>query len=100
MKFNIFYKRYGGSERVYRLEFVSNQDFTDTEFFKWKETMMTQGYTLPGSAELQRKLKELQEAHQYKFKDDDVDNVRLKQACLYENGTSCILDSLFYRFHL
>lgn len=67
--------RYGGSERVYRLEFVSNQDFTDTEFFKWKETMMTQGYTLPTTDELQRKLKDLQDAHQYKFRDDDVDNI-------------------------
>ena len=69
------FSRYGGSERVYRLEFVSNQDFTDTEFFKWKETMMTQGYTLPTTEELQRKLKDLQDAHQYKFRDDDVDNV-------------------------
>lgn len=67
--------RYGGSERVYRLEFVSNQDFTDSEFFKWKETMMTQGYTLPTTDEVQRKLKDLQDAHQYKFKDDDVDNI-------------------------
>ena len=31
--------RHGHSERVYRLEFVSNQDFTDSEFFKWKEAM-------------------------------------------------------------
>lgn len=67
--------RYGGSERVYRLEFVSNQDFTDTEFFKWKETMMTQGYTLPTTDEVMRKLKDLQDAHQYKFKDDDVDTI-------------------------
>ena len=29
--------RYCAQERVYRLEFVSNQDFTDSEFFKWKE---------------------------------------------------------------
>ena len=71
----ILFSRYGGSERVYRLEFVSNQDFTDSEFFKWKETMMTQGYTLPTTDEVQRKLKDLQDAHQYKFKDDDVDNV-------------------------
>ena len=62
---------------MYRLEFVSNQDFTDSEFFKWKETMITQSCTLPTAEELQRKLKDLQEAHQYKFKDDDVDNVSI-----------------------
>ena len=29
----------GTQERVFRLEFVSNSDFTDTEFNKWKETV-------------------------------------------------------------
>jgi len=31
--------RHGEQERVFRLEFVSNSDFTDSEFFKWKETV-------------------------------------------------------------
>jgi hypothetical protein len=31
--------KHGTDERVYRLEFVSNSEFTDTEFAKWTETM-------------------------------------------------------------
>ena len=78
---------------MYRLEFVSNQDFTDSEFFKWKETMMTQGYTLPNTDEIQRKLKELQEAHQYKFKDDDVDNVSYAETSIVHLDTVVLIKS-------
>ena len=76
--------RHGTSERVYRIEFISNQDFTDSEFFKWKETMMINGLTLPSTDEVQKKLKELQAAHQYKFKDEDIGAVR---------GSLCYIDS-------
>ena len=31
--------KHGTQERVFRLEFVSNSDFTDSEFTKWKETV-------------------------------------------------------------
>ena len=29
--------RHGNQERVFRLEFVSNQRFTESEFARWKE---------------------------------------------------------------
>ena len=32
-----FHNRHGNQERVFRLEFVSNQRFTETEFARWKE---------------------------------------------------------------
>lgn len=35
----IFPFRHGGDTRVFRLEFVSNQEFTDNEFMKWKEAV-------------------------------------------------------------
>lgn len=60
---------------MYRLEFVSNQDFTESEFFKWKETVMLGGQSLPSTDDVQRKLKDIQLAHQYKFKDDDIEKV-------------------------
>lgn len=31
--------RHGGDTRVFRLEFVSNQEFTESEFMKWKEAV-------------------------------------------------------------
>ena len=37
--FFIWSLRHGGDTRVFRLEFVSNQEFTDNEFMKWKEAV-------------------------------------------------------------
>lgn len=31
--------RHGGDTRVFRLEFVSNQEFTESEFMKWKDAV-------------------------------------------------------------
>lgn len=69
--------RHGASERVYRLEFVSNQDFTESEFFKWKEAVMLGGSLLPSTDDVQKKLKDIQSAHQFKFKDADIEKVCL-----------------------
>ena len=65
--------RHGSSERVYRLEFVSNQDFTDNEFFKWRETMAFQGMSLPTLGELEKKQADIKEALSHKFKDSEID---------------------------
>lgn len=34
-----FLCRHGNDQRVFRLEFVSNQEFTESEFMKWKEAV-------------------------------------------------------------
>lgn len=34
-----FSRRHGSDQRVFRLEFVSNQEFTESEFMKWKEAV-------------------------------------------------------------
>ena len=31
--------RHGADTRVFRLEFVSNQEFAESEFIKWKEAV-------------------------------------------------------------
>ncbi|XP_060590462.1 RNA polymerase-associated protein RTF1 homolog [Ruditapes philippinarum] len=67
--------RHGAAERVYRLEFVSNQDFTESEFFKWKEAVMLCGSILPSTDDVQKKLKDIQSAHQFKFKDADIEKI-------------------------
>ena len=36
----LFRNRHGNQERVFRLEFVSNQRFTETEFARWKEEVI------------------------------------------------------------
>ncbi|XP_069117470.1 RNA polymerase-associated protein RTF1 homolog [Argopecten irradians] len=67
--------RHGHSERVYRLEFVSNQDFSDSEFFKWKEAMMLGGLELPTLDEIEKKFRDIRDALQYKFKENDIEEI-------------------------
>ncbi|CAC5418897.1 RTF1 [Mytilus coruscus] len=67
--------RHGHSERVYRLEFVSNQDYTDSEFFKWKEAMLLGGLTLPTVDDIEKKVKDIAEAANYKFKENDIEEI-------------------------
>lgn len=68
--------RYGHAERVYRLEFVSNSDFTESEFAKWKETVMLQGLSLPTTYEVEQKAKDIRLALEYNFNEDDIEMVR------------------------
>lgn len=37
--FTLYCCRHGSDSRVFRLEFVSNQEFTESEFMKWKEAV-------------------------------------------------------------
>lgn len=67
--------RHGAQERVFRLEFVSNQEFTETEFFKWKETCALQGISLPTFDEIDHKLKDIKEALFYEFKEEDIEKI-------------------------
>lgn len=60
---------------MYRLEFVSNQDFTDSEFFKWKEAMDLNRLSLPTVDDVERKCKDVKEASNYKFKENDIEQV-------------------------
>lgn len=67
--------RHGAQERVFRLEFVSNQDFTESEFFKWKETCALQGISMPTFEEMEHKLKDIKEALVYEFKEEDIEKI-------------------------
>ncbi|KAJ4436270.1 hypothetical protein ANN_18901 [Periplaneta americana] len=65
--------RHGAQERVFRLEFISNQDFTESEFMKWRETCALQGISMPTHDELELKLKDIKEAMIYEFKEEDIE---------------------------
>lgn len=67
--------RHGAQERVFRLEFVSNQEFTESEFFKWKETCALQGISMPTFEEVDQKLKDIKEAMVYEFKEEDIEKI-------------------------
>lgn len=90
--------------RVFRLEFVSNQEFTENEFMKWKEAvsrhthewqkplprpnrvssfspcpprlqMIVAGMQVPTLDEITKKEQTIKEAMNYKFNDKDIEDV-------------------------
>jgi len=67
--------RHGSDERVFRLEFVSNQDFTDTEFFRWKDAVAAHGIQLPTTDDIEKKLKDMEDAKNYQYNEDDVEGI-------------------------
>lgn len=67
--------RHGIAESVYRLEFVSNQDFTDTEFQKWKNTMEEQSLALPTVKHVTSKVKEIDSALNHIFSESEIEKI-------------------------
>ncbi|KAM9100333.1 LOW QUALITY PROTEIN: RNA polymerase-associated protein RTF1 homolog [Sarcophilus harrisii] len=71
--------RYGDDLRVFHLEFVSNQEFTESEFMKWKEAMLSAGMQLPTLDEIKKKEVSIKEALNYKFNDHIEEIVKEKE---------------------
>lgn len=67
--------RHGGDTRVFRLEFVSNQEFMESEFMKWKEAMIVAGMQVPTLDEITKKEQSIKEALNYKFNDKDIEDI-------------------------
>ncbi|XP_012727700.2 RNA polymerase-associated protein RTF1 homolog isoform X1 [Fundulus heteroclitus] len=67
--------RHGADTRVFRLEFVSNQEFTENEFMKWKEAMIVAGMQVPTLDEITKKEQSIKEALNYKFNDKDIEDI-------------------------
>uniref|UniRef100_A0A2R5LKV4 Putative rna polymerase-associated protein rtf1 n=1 Tax=Ornithodoros turicata TaxID=34597 RepID=A0A2R5LKV4_9ACAR len=67
--------KHGKQERVFRLEFVSNQDYSDSEFNKWKEVMETENVPFPTSEDVSRKVKDIEGALNYEYKEADVERI-------------------------
>lgn len=97
--------RHGGADRVFRLEFISNQDITDLEFTKWQEVCMTSSIEMPTLDIIDRKQQEMKDALVYEFKDEDVQkiieeknrfrkhptNYAMKKTCLMKERHAAIL---------
>lgn len=67
--------KHGTQERVFRLEFISNQEFTESEYAKWREMCAQQNVPMPTVDSIERKQKDIKEALNYEFKDEDVDKI-------------------------
>ena len=99
------YYRHGSQERVFRMEYVSNSPFTESEFSRWKSEVCCNGAgicigfvwkvltggcffllpfglkvgenNLPSSRFVQDKLKEINEYKNCSLNEDDIDKVCL-----------------------
>uniref|UniRef100_A0A336MGJ7 CSON012067 protein n=1 Tax=Culicoides sonorensis TaxID=179676 RepID=A0A336MGJ7_CULSO len=67
--------KHGTQDRVFRLEFISNQDFTEQEFYKWKTVCESQNVEMPNMDLIESKQKDVKEALTYEFKDEDIDRI-------------------------
>ncbi|XP_068435750.1 RNA polymerase-associated protein RTF1 homolog [Clinocottus analis] len=67
--------RHGGDTRVFRLEFVSNQEFMESEFMKWKEAMIAAAMQVPTLDEITKKEQSIKEALNHKFNDKDIEDI-------------------------
>lgn len=67
--------RFGKQERVFRLEFISNQRISPQEFNKWKEACIESNMALPTIEFVKTKEKEIKKALNYNFTSDDVDKI-------------------------
>lgn len=97
--------KHGSQERVFRLEFISNQEFTESEFVKWREICVQQNVQMPSLSMLEQKLRDIKIALNYEFKDEDVDkiieeknrfrnrptNYAMKKTCLMKERDAAML---------
>jgi len=67
--------KHGKDERVFRVAFVSNHPFSDSEFNKWKETCVKANIELPTAQIIATKANDINKALNYRFSSADVDKV-------------------------
>lgn len=70
--------RMGTEDRVYRLEFVSNKEFTNAHFQEWLTIMKKYNRPIPTMGEIQRKMKDINNAVNHQFTNDEV-NAMIKE---------------------
>ncbi|OWR41750.1 RNA polymerase-associated protein Rtf1 [Danaus plexippus plexippus] len=64
-----FKLRHGTQDRVFRLEFVSNQEFTENEFQKWHRAIKEANKKPPTMDFVRNKILEVKDALMYEFKE-------------------------------
>ena len=68
--------KFGKQERVFRLEFISNQHIMPQEFAKWKEACEEANVPLPTIEFVKAKAKEIKQAVNYNYTSDDIGNLQ------------------------
>ncbi|XP_004923163.2 RNA polymerase-associated protein Rtf1 [Bombyx mori] len=70
-----FKLRHGTQDRAFRLEFVSNQEFTDGEFHKWYKALKDANKKPPTMDFVRNKINEVKQALMYEFKEEDIEKI-------------------------
>ncbi|XP_047480641.1 RNA polymerase-associated protein Rtf1-like [Penaeus chinensis] len=80
--------KHGSQERVFRLEFVSNSVFSDSEYNKWVEDCAAHGTPLPLMEHVSQKQKDIQDLLYYQFSSEDIDKMVEEKARFNNNPTN------------
>lgn len=67
--------KHANNERVFRLEYVSNNEISDVEFQRWRETMIKQGISLPTLDDLETKNKQIDKCKHYVYNNNDITKI-------------------------
>ncbi|CAF4010981.1 unnamed protein product [Rotaria magnacalcarata] len=67
--------KHGTNERIFRLEYVSNNEISDEEFQRWREAMIKQGISLPTLDDLEKKINEIEKYKHYVYNNTDITKI-------------------------
>ncbi|XP_018335977.2 RNA polymerase-associated protein Rtf1 [Agrilus planipennis] len=67
--------RHGTQERVFRLEFISNQEFSDNEYTKWLDATRVADLPIPTLERVKEKQSDIKEALHYEFNEQDIEKI-------------------------
>lgn len=67
--------RHGAQERVFRLEFVSNQEFSDSEYQKWIDACNSAHTEMPTKETVSQKISDIREAMHYEYNEEDIHRI-------------------------
>lgn len=71
----MFKLKHGTLERNFRLEFVSNMNFSDGDFVKWRDTCTLHGVKMPTVEQMELKVKDLKEALLFELTMEEIEKI-------------------------
>jgi len=78
--------KHGTNERVFRLEYVSNNEISDVEFQRWREAMIKQGIPLPTLDDQEMKIKQIEKCKHYVYNNSDITKIVEEKKTISKNA--------------
>lgn len=91
--------KFGKQERVFRLEFISNSQFSPSEFEKWKQACLEAGIGLPTKDYVDKKHHEVKKAMQYEYSSEDVDQIIKRKEKFMKNPVNYAMTKVSRSFN-